>query len=104
MTKIQHRISAQRVVLAQSLCAKLKTLSIKLHPNQMMRLGFILKKFNGLPTSKPGCHSDKVSELIHVWSKLNADFTSLVETQINPSLLPNKDSLHATMFLNQRAI
>ena len=58
---------------------------------------------NGLPASKSGCHSDKVNVIRHAWSKLNAYFISLLETQINPSLITNKDSLHATMFKKQPA-
>ena len=59
---------------------------------------------NGLPASKSGWNSDKVSRLRHVWSKINADIMSLVETKINQSLLPNTDSLYAIMFLNDRAM
>ena len=58
---------------------------------------------NGLPTSKSGCHSKKINRLRHLYSKLNAEFTSQVETQINPPLLTNKDSFHAKMFKNQPA-
>ena len=65
-------------------------------PCNKLRIHF--KNANGLPTSKSGCNSDKVSILRHVWSKLNVDFMSLVETQISPLLLPNKDSLHTSMF------
>ena len=61
------------------------------------------ENFNGLPTTKSGCHSDKISSLRHVWSKLNADVIALVETQINTSLLPNKESIHTTMFRNNPA-
>ena len=45
----------------------------------------------------------KVSGLRHAWSKINEYFKSLLETQINLSLLPNKESLHTTMFLNHLA-
>ena len=59
---------------------------------------------NGLPTSEFGFHSDKVNRLRDLWSKLNADFSSLVENQINPSLLTNKDSLHATMLKKNHSV
>ena len=38
-----------------------------------------------------------------MWSKLEVDFISLVETQINPLLLSFKESLHTAMFRNQPA-
>ena len=70
-------------------------------PDCTSRLCF--ENFNRLPTSKHGCNSDNVSSLRHVWSKLNVDFKSTIETQIDLLLLPNKDSLHAAMFQNHAA-
>ena len=38
-----------------------------------------------------------------MWSKLETDVVSLAETQINPSLLTHKDSLHYALFRHQPA-
>ena len=38
-----------------------------------------------------------------MWSELETDVVSLSETQINPSLLAHKDSLHYDMFRHQPA-
>ena len=104
MSKTQHRISAQRVQLSQTLCAKLKTFGNQSVPNPDDVIRLCFENFNRLPTSKSGCRSDKVSRLRYVWSKLNVDFVSLIETQINRSFLRNKDYLHKSMRHNQLAI
>ena len=64
---------------------------------------FQFENVNGLPTSKSVSHSDKVSSLKNIWSKLNTDFESPVENYVNPSLFPNKDSLRAAIFQNHAA-
>ena len=79
---------------------------IKTHGNDLaLKLDDVIRmcfeNSNGLPTSKSVCHSDKVNTIRLLWKKLNADSISLVETQIKPSFLTNKDSLHTTMFKNQ---
>ena len=56
---------------------------------------------NGLPTCKNGCKSDKVKKLRYLWSKLKTDVMPLAETQINPSMLQSKDSLHIALFCHQ---
>ena len=94
-----HNPCAKSRAVSTSIC-KIKCIAIKLlcKPNDTIRLYF--ENANGLPTSKSGCHSEKVSHLRQIWSKLNVDFTPLVKTQINPSLIPNKESSHATVFQN----
>ena len=101
MAKTQHRIPVQRDMLTQILCVKIKNFRNDLAPklDDMIRMWF--ENTNGLPTSKSGYYFNKVNKLRNLWSKLNKDFSSLVETQINPSLLFNKDIRHATMFKNQ---
>ena len=61
------------------------------------------EKVNGLPTSKFGCSLDKVIQLRHIWSKLNADLMSLVETHINKKLFLYTDPIHKIMLRNQLA-
>ena len=39
--------------------------------------------------------------LRHLWSNLNACCMTLVETNLNPSLLTNKDSLYMTVVKNK---
>ena len=70
-------------------------------PNDMVRLCF--ENVNRLSTSKSGSRSDKFSRLRHIWSKLNVNVASLVETQINPSFLPTKHYLCAIIFRSHSA-
>ena len=74
---------------------------LSLKPRDTLRLYF--ENVKGLPTNNSGCKSDKVKKLRHLWSKLEIDVVSLVETQINPSLLTHKDSLHYALFRHQPA-
>ena len=67
----------------------------------MIRLHF--QNFNCLPISISGFRPDNVISLKHIWLKTNAYVTSLVETQINPSLLPIKDSLQVAIFQHHEA-
>ena len=68
----------------------------------MMLLGCVFENVNRLPASKTRCHSDKLSRLRHIWSKLNINFILLL-TQINPSLPPIKYYPHAAMLQNNLA-
>ena len=82
---------------------KIKSIGNQIVPKSDDVIRIYFENVNRLPTSKSGRHSDKVNRLRHLWSNINVNFTSLVETQINPSLRTKKDSLHATMFENQLA-
>ena len=82
---------------------EIKCIGNRLECKLYATIRFHFENGNGLPISKSEYHSVKVSCLRHVWSKFNVDFMLLVETQINPSLLHNKDSLHASIFQNYEA-
>ena len=75
--------------------------NLSLKPSNTLRAYF--ENVNGFPYGSTGYNSHKVKKLRHLWSKLDTDVVSLVETQINPSLLRNKDSLHRALFRHQPA-
>ena len=74
---------------------------LSLKPSNTFRTYF--KNVNGFPTRSAGFNSHKVMKLRHLRLKLDIDAVSLVETQINPSLLHNKDSLYRALFRHQPA-
>ena len=97
-TVSQTRIGSGNMnVTAQNPCTKSRAGStplykIPVHGNHLslkssdaLRAHF--ENVNGFPTQSSGYNSDKVKKLRHLWSKLETDVVSLVETQINPSLL-----------------
>ena len=105
-TVSQMRIRSENIdVTAKNLCTKSRTGSTPLYKIPIHRdtLRLYFENVNGLPNNSSGYKSDKVKKLRHLWSKLETDVVSLVETQIKPSLLSHKDSLHYALFCNQPA-
>ena len=113
-TVSQTRIrSGNMDVTAQNPCAKSRTGStplckipvhgnnLSLKPRDTLRVYF--ENVNGFPNKSFDYNSCKVKKLRHLWSKLETDVVSLVETQINPSLLHQKDSLHHALFRHKPA-
>ena len=76
--------------ITQNACAKSRTSStplckIETYGNKLSSKSedivmLYSENFNSLPKTKSGFHLDKSSSLRHVWSKLKADFISLVES------------------------
>ena len=110
----QMRIRSENMdVKAQNPCTKSRAGSIplcklpvcgnnvSLKSSNTIRLHF--ENVNGLSQVCNGCQSQKVTKLRRLWSKLDADVVSLVETQINPSFPSNNQSLHYALFRNQLA-
>ena len=75
--------------------------NISFKPKDTIILYF--ENVNSLPKTKSSFHSDKIISLKHVWPKLNVDLITLVETHVNPSLIPSKDYIHSTIFRNYPA-
>ena len=75
--------------------------NLSLKSSNNIRLCF--ENVNGLSQVCNGCQSHKVKKLRRLWSKLDADIMSLVETQINPSFPSYDQSLHHILFRNQLA-
>ena len=111
----QMRILSENINnTAQNPCAKSRTVSTPLckietsgnHLAPKPEDAFLLciENMNSFTTSNTRCHSDKVKRMKHISSRLNAVLISLAETQINPSLVTNKNSLNNSLFTNQHVM
>ena len=94
---------------AQSSCAKSSAVSkkfkdIKTHGNKLTMkkedsFRLIFENVNGLPPDMGYCSSSwKYKRLQHMIARFQIDAISLVETQINPALLPHAFSIRNKLF------